>query len=454
MAASSTQVRDHLLHFLNSHNCAVKSGDGRKITHMRMDGGSYHIPAEAMGDFYRAYGDNLRDNLRLFFIEKNTDVFVLHFDVDFHSLLDEARTMAFCDVLHAAVNEYFAAPKKAIVCAILDEQGQRKGPGLHVLFPKAFVDADTACAVWAGVVARCEEKLPWGAEAWGTIIDVAVLREKGSLRMVGSDKCEKCANCGGDPHRRKCCEYCDAKGKLPCGKVYWPWRMLPDDAATRGELEDMRNNPGHAARRCSIQTARDKCSEDFQLPSGAPLPIASNKAKTSFFRSDEGAKLKKGAEKLLPPPAVLEALTAAVRSYDANFDQLVVRDVAKAAGRWPKCWIRVRGFNDRFCLNKCAQHNSNQIYFELSNMGLAQRCYSTKPVERAGGWQCSEFSGPWKPVPPALAAELLGVSQEAEAPPAPPAPQSAAPGAKRRKTNHDELVCYGGYYQVSPDAFI
>lgn len=448
-ASANTDVKDHLLHFLKSNGFIIQGvdKDDRVITHTKMDGGKYSIPPEAMPEFYRAYGMNLLNKKTLCYIEKNTPVFVLHFDIDFHSLFDEARTMAFCTVLCDAVNEYFTTPKTAIVCAILDEAGERKGPGLHILFPRAFVDTEAACAVWAGVVARCEEKLPWGTEVWGTTIDVAVLREKGSLRMVGSDKSERCPKCL-NGHEKKCCEYCEGKGNILLGKVYWPWRMLPENDKTKEELQNMRANQGHAAHRCTIQSTRDKCSDDFYLPEGAPTPFKrKTKRSSDFVRGDENARFprKGNPERIMLATEQLDALTQAIRNYDANFSQLVIRDVARCTGRDRRCWIRVRGFNDRFCLNKCALHSSNQIYFELSTGGLCQRCFSTKADVRDGGYKCSEFQGPLRQVPPGVAA-VLGTFEEPTLPP----PTAAA--AKRRKANSSELVCYGGYYQVTPDA--
>jgi hypothetical protein len=449
--SATSPIKNHLWYFFNSNGFIIKKNEKekREPTHMAMDGGgSYCVPPEALGDLYHAYGLDLVSGKTLFLIERNTPIFVLHFDIDFHSLVDEERTEEFLHVLCAAVNDYFTNIKKAIVCAILDKEGRRTGFGLHIIFPTAFVDTAMACAIWAGVVARCEEKLPWGMEAWGTTVDVAVLREKGSLRMVGSDKSKRCDQCSNDPHRKKCCAYCDGKGSIALGKIYWPWRMLPETDATREDLENMRLNRPHAARRCSIQSTRLKCSEDFQVPEGAPRPF--EQSKRGFTRYDEGFKLpKKGNLTTLSiTPEQLDALTQAIRSYDASFSQLVVKDTHRLPGR---CWVRVRGFNDRFCLNKCGLHNSSQVYFELSERGFCQRCFSRKAEARAGGWKCCEFKGPMKLMPPVLVA-LLG-AEEAPKPALNEEALARRPAAKRHKPNSSELVCYGGYHQITPDVY-
>jgi len=449
MLASGPPMKDSLMHFLRTRECIVKKGDMRKVTHTRMDGGGggkFHVPPEALSEFYAAYGMELHNERPLFYIEVNTPVFVLHFDIDFASLECEERTAAFCSTLCDAVNEYFLRPKKAIVCAILDSEGNRKGAGLHIIFPNAYVSNGMACAVWAGVVARCEEKLPWGADTWAKTVDVAVLAERGSLRMVGSDKCEQCPSCRNGPDR-KYCSNCEERGKVACHKVYWPWRMIPEDAQTLKELGDMRNNRTHAARSCSIQSSRDKPSDDFNVPPGAPLP-SKNDGKGQMVRKGNDTMLAHGKniEQLSLRHEVLEALTQSIKDYDQHFSQLVIRDVIRCLGRNPRCMIRVRGFNDRFCLNKGSEHTSNQIYFVLSTKGLSQRCYSKKPESRSGGCCCKDFEGPVKSVPDTTMVALLDNTEfdcEVAAPRSP---------NKRQKKDGDSLVCYGGFYHISPDA--
>jgi hypothetical protein len=175
--------------------------------------------------------------------------------------------------------------------------------------------------------------------------------------------------------------------------------------------------------------------------------------KGEFYRADENSRLPKKSDSmtLTLNAEQLEALTQTIRSYDPNYGQLVVRDVVRAQGC---CWARVRGFNDRFCLNKCALHTSNQIYFELTGRGIRQRCYSHKAEVRVCGFKCSDFKGPLKLMPAALVA-LLG-DGEASTPVRSAEEQSRAkrPAAKRHKPNSSELVCYGGYHQITPDVYL
>jgi hypothetical protein len=434
----------------------MKRGDTRPVTHTRLNGGKFHVPPEATEEFYAAYGMDLHHRRPLFYTEMNTPVFAMHFDIDFPDLMEEAPTLEFCQVVHGAVAQYFKRPLTMIVCAILDDDGlQRKGPGLHLIFPKAMVDTPRACAIWAGVVARCEEHLRWGRETWATVIDVGVLREKGSLRMIGSDKCEVCPSCrnGSD---KKFCPQCNQSGHMARGKIYWPWKILPETPETLQQLADMNSNKAHAVRVCSVRTNRDAVSEDFEVPPGAPLPskvVARRGGEVQMLRTFNDRITSKAAEfrnletKVLPED-LLELLSESIRCYDPHYSQLVIRDVKASSVH---CVVRVHGFHDRYCLNKGSEHTSNQIYFSLTSKGLCQRCWSKKAVERCGGCACQDFRGPMRVVHSRVMQAVFERSDE---------PllqitdgQTQAP-KKPRKDSATGLVCYGSSYHVYPDPFM
>jgi len=464
--------KSHTLKFLNTEKCIVKKtdNDGRVPTHTKMDGGSFHIPDGAMAGFYAAYGMDLHDGNQLFFIERNTPVFVLHFDVDFSTIEDEAKTAEFCTVLHAAASEWFKAPRTAVVCAVLADTGERKSAGLHVLFPEAFVDAPMACAIWAGVVARCEEKLPWGRGCWEKVLDVQVLAERGSLRMVGSDKSSTCHHCKGSAEEKKFCHICNGAGRIPHGKVYWPWRVFPETPESLRRLQDMISNQAHAVRACSVRSARETPSEDFCRPPGAPLegllkPSSGKKLKMLRAGNEKLPKAVKKFETLRLADDVLECLTRSIRAYEPQYESLVIRDVTKChGGKHPYCFVRVQGFNDRFCLNKGSEHTSNQVWFLITTRGICQKCYSKKSEARLGGCPCQVYEGPPKKVEPIVLEALLGNPEMiAEAPAARAARRasSSSPVRRTRPRTAAATVCdkgaaatWGGFHQVTADPFI
>lgn len=450
--------------FLRDREFIVKKGQQDvTVSHTTMDGGCggrFHIPAgEPLEAFYAAYGEDLSHARDLFFIEINTPIFMLHFDIDFKELLEETRVLEFCDVVNAAVAEYFQRPRVCIVCAVLDEhRRERSGPGLHLIFPNTPVSADMALAIWAGVVACCEQLLDWGGEQWPVIIDVGVLKTKGSLRMVGSKKSIKCPNpqCSGKRGQAYSdCTQCFGKLNIAVDKVYWPWRVIASDKAlAERKLVDLTSNQAHAVKACSVRTDLPSPSDDFAAPRGAPLPgklqSKQRSATASIIRQELGRIPRSSQTSPLSlQPDALAALTVAIRGYDASYAALTVNGsaiVKVGSGDAARCWIKVRGKNDRYCLNKGDCHGSSQIYFGLSFRGIEQKCFSTKALAR-GPLQClcKSFSGPARPVSELVmrACGFMDAPEERAAEGAPPAAEAdtaeasgaAAASSKRRRAD-------------------
>jgi hypothetical protein len=404
----------HLQKFLAENKLNLKKDAKEAPTHLLLSGGKFALPEAAVNDFFAAYGRDLQAGRPLYVVERKSEVFLLHFDVDFQQLMDEERTMAFCEVLRDAVSEYFETPRRCVVCAITDaSRRDRVGPGLHVIFPRTPVTEEQALRIRSGAVARCRERLPWGGDEWDKVLDVCVLSSGGSLRLVGSDKCRDCEHCRNGRVARLSCSRC-VDGKVPLGKVYWPWRVLPQDARAVGDLADLRANPAHAARYCSVRTLLAMPDKEFRVPRGAPLPSRLARVATDLggtqrrlvYNEHEGPlHARNGAVVSLPPDAEA-ALQACVRRYSQAHAQLVIkRAVRLDPDRYS---VAVTGFGSRHCLNKGEDHTSNSVYFLLHrSFGLSQRCFSRKPEVRQGGCTCRDFIGPSKEVPPELLEALF-----------------------------------------------
>jgi hypothetical protein len=396
----------HLKKFLVEHKLLLKKDAKEAPTHLLLDGGKFALPEAAVGDFFAVYGRDLQLGRPLFVVERKSEVFLMHFDVDFPQLMDDERTLAFCDVLRGAVSEYFATPRRCVVCAVTDaSKRERVGPGLHVIFPKTPVTEEQALRIRAGAVARCRQLLAWGGDEWDKVIDVCVLSSGGSLRLVGSDKCRPCDHCRNGREARLSCSRC-ADGHVPLGKVYWPWRVLPDDERAAGDLADLRANPAHAARVCSVRTLLALPDKEYRVPKGAPLPSRLARVPTDLggtqrrlvYQENEGALHARNGAVVSLAPEVAAALQACVQRYSPAHAELVLKQTVKLNA--DKYVLKVTGFGSRHCLNKGDHHTSNNVFFVLHrSLGLTQRCFSKKPELRQGGCACQEFVGPSREVP-------------------------------------------------------
>ena len=406
-----------LKRFLLQNKLFLKRDSREPCTHTFLDGGKIFLPETAASDFFAAYAADLRAKRPLFVVERKTEVFQLHFDVDFSALLDDDRTLEFCRVLHEAVAEYFETPKRCVVCAVTEEDKQRrKAPGLHVIFIQTPVLESQALRVRAGVVARCRQHLRW-YDDWDKAIDVCVLSEGGSLRLVGSDKCLPCEHCR-NGRERLSCSRC-VEGHVPLNKVYWPWRVLPEDARGVEDLRDLHANEAHAVRLCSTRTLLGAPDKSFRVPPGAPLPSRVVRRQTELgrlqprleYQEQESALRAARPSSLLAvqlSEPVLQRIRACVQAYAPAHAALTLKQVVRIEGA-DKYILKVTGFGSRYCTNKGDYHSKSNIYFHLSRFGLSQRCFSkSEEIRSEGRCTCATFVGMTREIPCALMDQLFG----------------------------------------------
>lgn len=403
----------NLLDFLEKRKLRDAKNDKRQHTHLNMKGGKFCIEKEDVETFVGACAMEVHRGLtRYSLVEVNTPVTKLHFDVDWPQQVPDEVLTFFCMVLWEAVSEYFRAEHLMVACVTFSDLSfrERNGNGLHAIFPDLLVTAETARTVYAGAVARCEQKMSCFKGCWGDILDFAVLRENGSLRLVGFDKIQKCPACLNGPSRKDCDVCPSQSGFKWLKKIYWPWKVFPEEGERASKMLLELQSAGHAVKTCSIRSFGEP-SKDFRRPPGAPLPLAltSRGCKSRKQGGSERA-LREDAEQLEVSEASLDRLTEAIRAYDVHYrDLAVVKVTRKRAERdiFDVAWVVVRGFNERFCLNKGAEHKSSNVYFQLSHMGLAQKCWCRKTSVGRSGSVCGRYTGHYRSVPHEVFVELL-----------------------------------------------
>lgn len=446
--------RSSTITYLKQNGCIVRgrtpgaaaAEEDQELTHTLMNGahgGKISVRESAMDGFFAAYGEDLAKGHKLYVIERRSEVFNMHLDCDFKTILSDDALRVFVETVHGAVAKYFGGPSSAaarcIVCAVMAEDGvSRKAPGIHLMFPFAPVNED--CALWirSGVVHTLYNS---GGlvddEDWGTVIDISVLTTSG-LRMVGSDKCKNCPACHNLPDNRPfCCGPCERRGKVPEDKIYWPAFAWPaNDAELQLCLAQAKANPAHAARICSTRRRKGTpLCPTFSIPQGAPPPSTKKRARPGASSSsgdgvmndDEGRAIDrafvlindipdmpkiKNSRQLQLETKQLNLLVKTVRGYHAAFADIDVKDIQEWKGRsnaknpTTSIVVKVAGFGSRFCLNKGADHTSQSIYFVVTQFGISQRCFSKKETERKSGL-CSAFSSNSKPISAELRAVLF-----------------------------------------------
>ena len=382
-----------LLTFLKRGGFLVR-GEVRELTHTLMDGccgGRVALPDAAAAGFFAAYGADLRRPTRaLCVVERRSAVFKLHFDVDFAELHGQAEIDAFLTLCSLVVASHFepeGREAEGLACAVLgDDRETRQGPGLHLVFPWAHLDAAAAQAVRGALVAACAHQLPWCPD-WGKALDGCVLAGSG-FRMVGADKSKSCGACGDRAEARPFCAGCKGKGRVRVGKIYWPWRAL---GGAERLLRDARANDAHGARLCSVR-----------------LPADARVSASLLVRPPRAPPRAWTCGRLALPAESRELLLAMLRGLHAKYAQLEIQAVEQFESE-ETLRIRVRGPGCRFCMNKASEHSSQSVYFLVSSEGSVQRCFSRKSTLRSGGCSCPSFSSAPRPLPAELTEALAAL---------------------------------------------
>lgn len=464
--AGSYPTKMDLIQFLVKHRLkkedARGQGASQTITHQCMNGswgGKFHVPFAEHEVFFAAYYEyvegqrDLGTERPVTLTEVNTPIHKLHFDLDLPQMLDEPQLEEVGRVIQEAVAEYYpGATPLAVLCVPYDRERCRSGAGVHVVFPHLLVDQEISQWLWRGVVTRCSQRLEWAqawSKGWETIVDLNVMGDKGSLRMIGADKFADCSVC----HRRKkdlegnpCQGPCSSLGRVATNRLYWPWACVPRHASTEKTFE----NRAHAIKLCSIRSDADGPTQGFCPPEGAPLRASWKRSRDQLvLRPEKEDPVKNFQEVLVLTEDVRQGLMKGFLSCNQQYARLTIKGAVlerRSKKHQDACFVKVQGSFERFCMNKGGAHTSSCIYFEVTSLGICQRCYCSKPELRLSGKRCREYRSAPMPLPRDLISFLL---QTKESPPPPPAsaeelaalppssPRTASsgPAEKRQRTS-------------------
>jgi hypothetical protein len=178
MIAPSTSSVDLFVHKFYRHVVTKKASE---ISHLLLNGGKLKIPEELENEFLEAISSDILNGRPAFVVEKKTQIFKLHFDLDMKRDIKQSEL----EMIHSTVSAYFSNEDTTmIVCTT------NNGHGIHVIFPKLLVEEDQCLWTRAGTVAalRQQDRLA----DWNTIVDVVVCTHANGIRLIGCDKVKIC----------------------------------------------------------------------------------------------------------------------------------------------------------------------------------------------------------------------------------------------------------------------
>lgn len=403
-----------------------KQNPGQPIisTHYCLDGargGTFYVQDQDHSDFLDQYALSIKTGCNLYISECRTPVFRFMSDLDIKRRgkpIEEEKILHICKLLQNTVLKYYnPLPDLSTFHMIIlrtDEYQEIKcenqpnlfKTGVHVVFPNLYVTSHDALSIRLGIIEDLYKKYGNCSDeynSWEDIVDEAVYTQNG-LRMVFSRKIKKCPECSNDPEVRDLCNSCFGEGRIDLDRTYRPWKYFTGKGNESERAMKRLENVTTAVHSCSIRcTLNQQRTENFNIPDGVPTIGVGDKKYTMkngivIEGSAQDIKAQQSAirgKQLIPPTDERYSVVQKfIRTQVHNPIYKTIRVHQIFMSKNGKTYfINVKGRNERYCINKGKCHSSNRIYFQLTEVGICQKCYCRNDEVRSSGRKCKDFIG-------------------------------------------------------------
>ena len=378
------------------------TGDGRKPTHLLMDGGKIHVSRQIEETFQRRYAADLMGGDVNYLLEVRTPITKLMVDLDVYEeralSYEEMRPWIQC--IQSVVKDIYPDltdhQRRVIICTTDTTSGVFKGgeeytkQGLgHLIWPGIHIDTANGMLFRGSVIQKLEEQFGKRHKnnIWADVIDDTIYKQNG-LRMVGSAKIGYCSDCKNKKKKSDCCELCFGTGKYYIGRIYIVQEVMSGNGECDVEQTKLlQDNYLERVKQTSIRTyentgtpqVKPEWYDDWHIDEKS---IAQNKMKR-FYGKDK-VQLTNEDRKGFGEHDLKERLSPESKEY-----RLIKRSIHKIM---PKVYRRVeimdihlcnQGNNNyylvrthsSFCMNVARDHNSNTIFFVVNEHGMFQKCF-------------------------------------------------------------------------------
>ena len=316
-----------------------KFNTATNLSHALMDGGVLSVPSDRLTDFYTKCVECIRAGEPIFVVEQKTPIYNFFVDIDYkadHALsVDTVKMLAkvMCDKVRT-----FGGRECLVSIAKPKPAGTKTKSGIHLNWPGFPVNQENAMALRGHLISLLSKV--HSSTDWEQAVDEAVYKGSG-FRMPWSHKKTRHTPCKGQG-----CEGC-----------------------TEGRLVESPYLPVFLYRDGTIEPC------DYTEPCIETLF-------TATVRSDATESVN-----IVPPAApvtVLERETAKEDIHDSELNarlQAFVRTNLKGQGacsilKVTKLKNHVACSTDsRFCERVGREHESNHVWFSISNGRISQRCF-------------------------------------------------------------------------------
>jgi hypothetical protein len=341
-----------------------------------MNGGGISVPFDRLDKYYDDVIQSFKKGELLYIVEQKTDIFNFFVDIDYieEVALSLEQVQTICQNIITTVNT--VSPVKCR-CLISIAKPKAKNDmiktGVHLNWVGLHVDQFNAISLRTHIIQNLKSMYP--AKNWESIIDQSVYGdpEKGSkgsgLRMIWCHKKAKHQQCGG-----KGCLTCGNTGKVTEGP-YLPFFEVDENE------NFYRTSQEPCKRLLQLSNIRTDLKKSLEIVNGQSKPRRVKR------EGDFTAEQQKNSVFDLEVVAYLETF---IRVHMEGQSNTRVFDIFSG----PRGRFMVKT-SSKYCENIGREHNSNHIWFSISNVGkIVQKCFCRCDTMkgRKHGF-CKDFSG-------------------------------------------------------------
>ncbi len=340
------------------------------------DGGSLHFPYEERNNILKHIAFDIAAGTPMYFnqiaYEKHGCRLVI--DVDSDRLLCPAEIGKFGTVLATTLAAYYTAYAENPVPIVVDVCGPRMkslkmSTGVHLI---AHVDVtiQQGRQITHGFKLRAQSDP--GINMQDIVIDNGIYKTKSeqmSLRMIYSNKVEKCVMCLDDTFARQACELCKSKGMVVSNFVYEPRMFM---VGGQDKFDETHTDFLSILKLHSIWPEPQDVRTDYCRPVLDPeVGIETKKRKADPMEKPSKTHVSNSD---------YDALEEELRNISFEDEQvwkhILVKNVERKSNS-TTAQIYVDGIGSTMCLYARKDHGTRAIWFSLNKKGvLTLRCGS------------------------------------------------------------------------------
>jgi len=346
----------------NSYNIKGKE----PMSHLLLDGGIVYIPRHQEKMFLKLYAEQLENKLKLYYVEVRPNVFkyMIDFDISDDHYLSNDEIMNIAKIVNNKIQEFYDRHLCICICCtsskkiklrevknfndndnvdIIKRDGktyvQDIHTGIHLIYPKLFVTADSALFLRDNIIEELVKNIKISSKSWDDMFDKRIYKSNG-YRMVGSDKLDK---------------------GLPENREYWPLFVLNG----YNELSIMYLSKLENYEDLMFETSIRYVPENyFVLDNMGMIP---KNMKINFTKVNKIFNIPVFNECSKEKVVIEHFIKTCLPQYE-KYGNIITGVLRTPLGN-----LLVKT-NCKYCMNIGREHNSCGIYFMIYDKGLVQKC--------------------------------------------------------------------------------